>query len=114
MRPHCLTLYGHSPRPRAPSSNIIYQFECLASVVRIGIALAQGKRLRGGKSATQKVMAIPTKDVAQGHDYVSKSNPQQNLTRWSSMSIKLRIATFNLENLDDKPGQEPRLDERIA
>jgi predicted extracellular nuclease len=30
------------------------------------------------------------------------------------MSIKLRIATFNLENLDDKPGQEPRLDERIA
>jgi len=26
----------------------------------------------------------------------------------------LRIATFNLENLDDKPGQEPTLDERIA
>lgn len=30
------------------------------------------------------------------------------------MSIKLRIATFNLENLDDKPGQDPTLDERIA
>ena len=30
------------------------------------------------------------------------------------MSIKLRIATFNLENLDDKPGEKPTLDERIA
>jgi endonuclease/exonuclease/phosphatase family metal-dependent hydrolase len=30
------------------------------------------------------------------------------------MSIKLRIATFNLENLDDKPGQKPTLNERIA
>ncbi len=30
------------------------------------------------------------------------------------MPIKLRIATFNLENLDDKPGQKPTLDERIA
>ncbi|HEY8160575.1 MAG TPA: endonuclease/exonuclease/phosphatase family protein [Methylobacter sp.] len=30
------------------------------------------------------------------------------------MSIKLRIATFNLENFDDKPGQKPTLDERIA
>lgn len=30
------------------------------------------------------------------------------------MSIKLRIATFNLENLDDKPGQRPALDDRIA
>lgn len=30
------------------------------------------------------------------------------------MSIKLRIATFNLENLDDKPGQRPTLEERIA
>src|SRR5262245_37616627 len=30
------------------------------------------------------------------------------------MPIKLRIATFNLENLDDKPGQEPTLNERIA
>ncbi|MGR8981514.1 MAG: endonuclease/exonuclease/phosphatase family protein [Gammaproteobacteria bacterium] len=30
------------------------------------------------------------------------------------MTIKLRIATFNLENLDDKPGQKPTLDERIA
>jgi len=30
------------------------------------------------------------------------------------MSIKLRIATFNLENLDDKPGQKPTLAERIA
>ena len=30
------------------------------------------------------------------------------------MPTKLRIATFNLENLDDKPGQEPTLDERIA
>lgn len=30
------------------------------------------------------------------------------------MPIKLRIATFNLENLDDKPGQKPALDERIA
>jgi len=27
---------------------------------------------------------------------------------------KLRIATFNLENLDDKPGQRPTLAERIA
>lgn len=26
----------------------------------------------------------------------------------------LRIATFNLENLDDKPGERPTLDERIA
>lgn len=30
------------------------------------------------------------------------------------MSRTLRIATFNLENLDDKPGQRPTLDERIA
>lgn len=30
------------------------------------------------------------------------------------MPIKLRIATFNLENLDDKPGETPTLDERIA
>lgn len=30
------------------------------------------------------------------------------------MPIKLRIATFNLENLDDKPGDKPTLDERIA
>lgn len=30
------------------------------------------------------------------------------------MPTKLRIATFNLENLDDKPGQKPTLDERIA
>jgi hypothetical protein len=27
---------------------------------------------------------------------------------------KLRIATFNLENLDDKPGKKPTLTERIA
>ena len=30
------------------------------------------------------------------------------------MPIKLRIATFNLENLDNKPGEKPTLDERIA
>lgn len=30
------------------------------------------------------------------------------------MPIKLRIATFNLENLDDKPGLKPTLNERIA
>jgi exonuclease III len=30
------------------------------------------------------------------------------------MTTNLRIATFNLENLDDKPGQKPTLDERIA
>jgi len=30
------------------------------------------------------------------------------------MPTKLRIATFNLENLDDKPGQEPTLTERIG
>ena len=30
------------------------------------------------------------------------------------MPIKLRIATFNLENLDDKPGEKPTLKERIA
>ena len=30
------------------------------------------------------------------------------------MPTKLRIATFNLENLDDKPGLKPTLDERIA
>jgi endonuclease/exonuclease/phosphatase family metal-dependent hydrolase len=30
------------------------------------------------------------------------------------MLTKLRIATFNLENLDDKPGQEPTLNDRIA
>ncbi len=30
------------------------------------------------------------------------------------MPIKLRMATFNLENLDDKPGQKPMLSERIA
>lgn len=30
------------------------------------------------------------------------------------MSIKLRIATYNLENLDDKPGKRPTLGERIA
>jgi len=29
------------------------------------------------------------------------------------MSINLRIAAFNLENLDDKPGQRPTLQERI-
>lgn len=30
------------------------------------------------------------------------------------MPIQLRIATFNLENFDDKPGQKPTLAERIA
>ena len=30
------------------------------------------------------------------------------------MPIKLRLATFNLENLDDKPGDKPILDECIA
>jgi len=30
------------------------------------------------------------------------------------MSENIRSATFNLENLDDKPGQTPTLDERIA
>jgi endonuclease/exonuclease/phosphatase family metal-dependent hydrolase len=30
------------------------------------------------------------------------------------MSIRLRLATFNLENLDDKPDESPTLDERIA
>jgi endonuclease/exonuclease/phosphatase family metal-dependent hydrolase len=30
------------------------------------------------------------------------------------MSIKLRVATFNLENLDDEPGKKPTLEERIA
>ena len=30
------------------------------------------------------------------------------------MTKKIRIATFNVENLDDKPGQTPSLDERIA
>ena len=30
------------------------------------------------------------------------------------MPTNLRIATFNLENLDDKPGQTLTLDERIA
>jgi hypothetical protein len=30
------------------------------------------------------------------------------------MPTKLRIATFNLENLDGKPGQKPTLDERMA
>lgn len=30
------------------------------------------------------------------------------------MSTKLRIATFNLENLDDKPRQTPTLEKRIA
>jgi len=30
------------------------------------------------------------------------------------MSIQLRIATFNLENFDDKPGQKPTLAERLA
>ena len=30
------------------------------------------------------------------------------------MPIKLRIATFNLENLDNKPGEKATLDERIA
>jgi endonuclease/exonuclease/phosphatase family metal-dependent hydrolase len=29
------------------------------------------------------------------------------------MSTKIRIATFNLENLDDKPGQSPTIEERI-
>ena len=28
--------------------------------------------------------------------------------------MKLRIATFNMENLDDKPGDKPTLDQRIA
>ncbi len=27
---------------------------------------------------------------------------------------KLRIATFNLENLDDKPGAKPKLEKRIS
>jgi endonuclease/exonuclease/phosphatase family metal-dependent hydrolase len=31
-----------------------------------------------------------------------------------TMPTQLRIATFNLENLDDKPGEKPTLDERIA
>ncbi len=30
------------------------------------------------------------------------------------MTLKLRIATFNLENLDDKSGEKPTLEERIA
>ena len=30
------------------------------------------------------------------------------------MSFKLRIATFNLENLDNKPGRNPTLEDRIA
>ena len=30
------------------------------------------------------------------------------------MTNSLRIATFNLENLDDRPGQEPSLARRIA
>lgn len=30
------------------------------------------------------------------------------------MSTRLRIATFNLENLDDRPDETPTLDERIA
>jgi endonuclease/exonuclease/phosphatase family metal-dependent hydrolase len=30
------------------------------------------------------------------------------------MPLKLRIATFNLENFDDKPGGKPSLDDRIA
>ena len=30
------------------------------------------------------------------------------------MSISLRITTFNLENLDDKPKEKPTLDERIS
>jgi hypothetical protein len=30
------------------------------------------------------------------------------------MPINIRIATFNLENLDDKSGQKPTLNERIA
>ena len=30
------------------------------------------------------------------------------------MPTTLRIATFNLENLDDKPRQQPTLDERTA
>lgn len=30
------------------------------------------------------------------------------------MTTRLTIATFNLENFDDKPGQKPTLDERIA
>jgi endonuclease/exonuclease/phosphatase family metal-dependent hydrolase len=30
------------------------------------------------------------------------------------MPTQLRIATFNLENLDDKPGEKPTLDERIT
>lgn len=30
------------------------------------------------------------------------------------MEIKLRIATFNLENLDDKPREKPTRQERIA
>ena len=30
------------------------------------------------------------------------------------MAENIRIATFNVENLDDKPGQTPTLDERIA
>ncbi|MFM9911106.1 MAG: hypothetical protein ACKVOW_17325 [Chitinophagaceae bacterium] len=28
--------------------------------------------------------------------------------------MKLRIATFNLENIDDKPGDVPTFDQRIA
>lgn len=31
-----------------------------------------------------------------------------------SMSLKLRIATFNLENLDNEPGKKPTLQERIT
>lgn len=30
------------------------------------------------------------------------------------MSTRLRVATFNLENLDDKAGKKPTLEERIA
>lgn len=31
-----------------------------------------------------------------------------------NLHVKLRIATFNLENLDDKSGEKPMLDERIT
>jgi len=43
---------------------------------------------------------------------VSASPPP--VTERVRMPTTLRIATFNLENLDDKPRQQPTLDERIA
>jgi endonuclease/exonuclease/phosphatase family metal-dependent hydrolase len=67
-----------------------------------GIALAQGGELQGSSHVVK---------TRWRHALSPVSNVPKEVVL---MSMKVRIATFNLENLDDKSGQKPTLNERIA